>query len=222
MDALLAFSAFYKLSIDTLIKVDLSKISERQIQDMQMGNDPYISGTQLRVLATTVLPDNTDNIELVPEKAKAGYTSGYADPEYIEQLPVFSLPMVKKDRKYRTFPITGDSMLPIPSGSWVTAEYMDDWRTIRNGEACILVTHSEGIVFKIVENNLQTDRSLRLISLNPAFDPYTIEAADVCEVWRFVHYISERMPEPPDATAMLARQVAALQADMASIRSRMG
>jgi hypothetical protein len=34
-----------------------------------------------------VTPDNRENIELVNEKAKAGYTTGYADPEFIGDLP---------------------------------------------------------------------------------------------------------------------------------------
>jgi len=52
----------------------------------------YIKGSNLRVLATTVDIANNENIEMVAEKAKAGYTTGYADPEFISELPVFQFP----------------------------------------------------------------------------------------------------------------------------------
>ena len=38
---------------------------------------------------------NRDNIELVPVKAKAGYTAGYNDPEFISSLPTFQLPFLR-------------------------------------------------------------------------------------------------------------------------------
>jgi hypothetical protein len=74
---------------------------------------------------------------MVPEKAKAGYTTGYSDPEFISELPVFQFPLLSKNKKYRTFQISGDSMLPIPEGAWVTGEYVQDWSLIPSGTACI-------------------------------------------------------------------------------------
>jgi len=222
MENLLIFSQFYKLSIDTLIKVDLSKLSERQILEMEMGNDPYLAGTQLRVLATTVNADNEDNIELVPEKAKAGYTTGFADPEFIEQLPTFNMPMLKRDRKYRTFAISGDSMHPIPSGAYVTAEYMDDWRNVKTGDACIVVTREDGIVFKIVENNLNTERQLTLISLNPLFEPYKVAASEVSEIWKFVHYISEVIPDNAVADDSITNTLVLLHQELSKVKKHIG
>jgi phage repressor protein C with HTH and peptisase S24 domain len=222
MENLLLFSQFYKLSIDTLIKVDLSKLSERQVLEMEMGNDPFLAGTQLRVLATTVNADNEDNVELVPEKAKAGYATGYADPEFIEQLPTFNMPMLKQGKKYRTFAITGDSMHPIPSGSYVTASYLDDWRTVKTGDACIIVTHEDGVVFKIVENNIQTNRTLRLISLNPLFEPYNVSVSEVSEIWKFVHYISEVIPENAVANDSITNTLVMLQQELMKVKQHVG
>lgn len=221
MDALIAFSSFYKISIDSLIKQDFSKLSERQILEMEMGNDPYIMGTQLRVLATTVGSDNEENIELVPIKAKAGYTNGFADPEFIESLPAFRLPMLRGDRKYRTFPISGDSMLPIPDGSWVTGEYIDDWRNIRQGDAYILVTVSEGIVFKMVESKASDMRALELKSLNPLYKNYELEISDLKEVWHFVHYISDEIPEPQLSKDGLMSGFLALQEQMDKVNKKL-
>jgi len=129
LDGLLTFSKYYKVSIDTLVKVDMSKLSQFQLMDLERGNDVYVTGSRLRVLATTVDSQNRENIEVVPLKAKAGYKNGYADPDFVKKLPSFQLPILLSDRKYRMFQISGDSMLPIPDKSWVIGEYLETGTT---------------------------------------------------------------------------------------------
>ena len=154
IDILVSFSGYFNMSIDTLLKIDMTRLSESQLGELERGYDAYVKGSNLRVLTTTVNSGNRENIELVAEKAKAGYTTGYADPEYIGELPVFTLPFLSDKRKYRTFQLKGDSMLPIPDGSWVTGEFLQDWMNIKSGNAYIVFTLNDGIVFKIIENNL--------------------------------------------------------------------
>ena len=134
IEILISFSGYYNMSIDTMLKVDLTRLSESQLGELERGYDAYIKGSNLRVLATTVDSGNRENIELVAEKAKAGYRTGYADPEYIGELPVFNLPFLSEKRKYRTFQLRGDSMLPIPEGSWVTGEFLQDWMQVVSGK----------------------------------------------------------------------------------------
>ena len=76
-ELLLKVSEYFKVSIDKLLKVDLTVLSESQLGILERGGDVDISGRQLRVLATTVDAQDRENVELVPEKAKAGYTTGY-------------------------------------------------------------------------------------------------------------------------------------------------
>jgi len=140
LNALMRFSEFYGVAIDTLVKMDLPSLSESQLLQLEQGYDIYVKGSNLRVLATTVDQDNEENIELVNEKAKAGYATGFADPDYIKVLPTFKLPFLSKQKKYRTFQVSGDSMLPIPDGSYVTGEFVQDWNFIRNHHAYIVLT----------------------------------------------------------------------------------
>ena len=86
IDVLISLSNSFGVSVDTLLKIDLKKLSEFQLSELERGFDVYIRGSQLRILSTTTDSNNAENIELVPEKAKAGYTTGYADPEYISEL----------------------------------------------------------------------------------------------------------------------------------------
>ena len=108
LDILLLFSAYYNIAIDTLLKVDLSKLRETQLQQLEHGEDVFLRGGNLRVLASTVNAHNQENIELVPVKAQAGYTNGFADPEYISELQVFQLPFLSGEKKYRSFQLQGD------------------------------------------------------------------------------------------------------------------
>jgi len=222
LEALVALSGYYNVSIDTLIRVDLSKLSESQLSQLERGFDVFIKGEGLRVLVSTVDSQNRENIELVPEKAKAGYATGYSDPQYIEELPRFQLPFLSKEKKYRTFQVSGDSMLPILHGSWVTGEYMQDWTTIKSGEPCVVLTYDEGIVFKVVENHVVDKQMLILHSLNPVYRSYSVEASSVKEIWRFVHYISSEMPPSTATNELLVKTVADLKNDLELMKKKIG
>lgn len=218
INALIAFSDYYNISIDTLIKVNLQSLSESQLSELERGYDVFIKGSQLRVLTTTIDQENNENIELINEKAKAGYKNGYADPEYISELPSFQLPFLSKEKKYRTFQISGDSMLPIPDKAFVTAEFVQDWNFIKSGEAYIILTLDDGIVFKIVENQLQTNNSFKLISLNEIYDPYEVHVKEIKEIWKFVNYISNDMPDELTSQEQLQKSVNELKTDVEEIK----
>ena len=211
IDTLIRISDYYGFSLDTLLKLNFSEMSDSEILQIELGNDAYIKGSNIRVLTGTVDNFNNENIELVSLKAKAGYTRGFADPEYVKVLPVFQLPFLSKDKKYRTFQISGDSMLPIPNGSWVTGEFIQNWHSLKNGDACIILTLDDGIVFKCVENNLKSNKMLGVYSLNKEYKPYSINAVDIKEIWKFVNYISPEIPQDPNDTTILHKEVANLR-----------
>ena len=222
IDILVSFSGYFNMSIDTLLKIDIAMLSESQLGELERGYDAYVKGSNLRVLATTVDRQNRENIELVGEKAKAGYATGYADPEYIGELPVFRLPFLSDNRKYRTFQLRGDSMLPIPDGSWVTGEFLQDWRNITDGKAYVVLTLNDGIVFKIIENNIAKDGKLVLYSLNPLYEPYEVHINDVKEIWNFVNYISSQLPEPVLPEKQIYRSIANMKNDLERIKAKLG
>lgn len=221
VEVLLAFSDYFKISVDTLIKIDLATLPESQLVQLERGYDVFIKGSKLRVLATTVDSDNNENIELVSEKAKAGYTSGFSDPEYIRVLPTFKLPFLSRERKYRTFQISGDSMLPIPDKSYVTGEFIDNWEYIKDGQPCIVLTLDDGIVFKVVENKIDTGGKLILHSLNTLYPAYDIAIGDVKEIWKFVNYISSEMPDRNIEQDELATEIKALRQEVKAIQTKL-
>jgi len=219
LDLLVRFSKYFRISIDTLVKIDLSKLGESQLSELERGNDVYITGSRLRVLATTIDSYNKENIEMVSHKARAGYRSGYADPDYIKKLPTFQLPILFNDRKYRMFQLSGDSMNPIPDKSWVIGEYLENWFEIKDGQAYIILTIDDGIVFKLVNNNLKKKRTLELVSLNEEFKPYEVQANEVKEVWKFCNYISSEMPDTSVQKHSIFSKIERMEKEIGELKS---
>ena len=218
IELLFRIADFFGVSLDVLIKKDLEKFSERQFIELEKGNDAYITGSKLRVLTSIVNEKNQENIELVSVRARAGYMSGYGDPEYLKRLPVFSLPFLHKERKYRAFQINGDSMLPIPDKSYIVAEYMQNLNDVKDGEGCIVVTSDDGIVFKTIINQIKKNKTLLLSSLNSFYEPYELAVNKVRELWKFVCYISLEIPEPVMTNETLVSTVMKLQKNVSQLQ----
>ncbi len=194
-DTLMKISKYFSLPIDVFLKENLHEFSELKLTNLENGFNVDVSGRKLRVLTTTVNYENEENIELVPLTARAGYTQGLYDPEYIKVLPTFQLPFLAKDRKYRSFPISGDSMPPISDGSFVTGEFIQNWNYLKNGYPYIIITKDEGIVFKIVYNQLKKNKTILLCSTNLQYKPYEVKIDEILEIWKFTNYINSEAPE---------------------------
>lgn len=220
IQSLILLSDFFHVAIDTLLRVDLSKLRESQLYELEHGQDVFLKGSNLRVLATTVDQHNRENIELVSEKAKAGYTTGFADPEFISELPVFHLPFLSPERKYRTFQISGDSMLPIPHGAWVTGEFVSNWNEIKSGGLYVVLTLNEGLVFKQLKNELAEHGHFQMISLNTEYKTYQLAATEIREIWKFVHYISREVVEPKLTDHAFGQQLKILTDEVRELKKR--
>jgi hypothetical protein len=221
LEALLSFSKYYRVSIDTLVKVNLSKLSEFQLSDLERGHDVFVTGAKLRVLATTVDSSNKENIEVVPIKAKAGYKNGFSDPDFIKKLPTFQLPILFGERKYRMFQISGDSMLPIPDKSWVIGEYVENFYDIKDKQAYVILTKEDGIVFKIANNQIKKKKSLLLESLNPAYDPYEVPINEISEVWKFCNYLSSEIPDKYWEKDKILQRIERMESEMNQIKGEL-
>ena len=195
LDTLIAISDYFKLTLDSLARMDLSQLNNFSLRELESGFSRDLEGKYLRILCSTVNNQGRENIELVPLKSRAGYTTGYKDPEYIGSLPTFQLPFLLKDRKYRTFQLEGDSMLPIPDKAFVVGEYVQNLLTLKDGTAYIIVTLDEGIVFKVVYNQVKKRKKLLLRSFNHSYKPYEIDLDKVVEAWKFTTYFSSEMPD---------------------------
>jgi transcriptional regulator with XRE-family HTH domain len=184
LEILLVISDYLGVSVDILLREDLERYSEYKLREM-LETDHFLRGRNLRILTTTVDATGRELIEVVSQRAKASYLAGFADPDYIEELPRFSLPFLPTDKKHRVFQVDGDSMLPIPDGAWIVCEYMDDWTAIKDGEKYVIVTEQDGVTFKIAYNQVKEGQRLLLCSGNPIYKPFEVPVSELREVWRY-------------------------------------
>jgi transcriptional regulator with XRE-family HTH domain len=209
-DLLKKLAVYFDVSLDDFINETI---------DDNWVPKPKGDPSNLRILSITVDKEDNENIEMVPLKASAGYLNGYADPEYVAQLPKFYLPMFKQGT-YRAFEINGDSMLPLQSGSIIIGEYLERWTDIKPGDTYVVVSKTEGVVYKRIANKFKDNKKLKLVSDNPVYDPYDVAGEDILEIWKAKAYFSTHLPEPsPEPTmesltgmmAQMQRSIAGLQ-----------
>lgn len=209
-------SHFYKVNIDDLLELDLSK---------EQHKEKDVKGSAIRILPIIVDKNDEEQITVVPSKASAGYLNGFADVEFVEQLPTFNLPVneLSTNRTYRIFQIQGDSMLPVTSGSYIISEYVQNWETIKDESTYIVISQSEGIVYKRIKNRLGTDQVIDLKSDNTLYPTFTIPIDEVVEVWKAKGVISFNLDEPDVTNNQLSRMNAMLmelQQEMKSLKSK--
>lgn len=212
LSTLVNIARLFEISLDQLITQDLSAEQPAALVVQQKKPENF------RVLAITVDQENKEFIELVPQKASAGYLNGYADPEFIEELPRFRLPMLSTLGTHRAFEIKGDSMLPIASGTVIIGRYIDDWSEIKDGTPCIVVSQNEGVVFKRVYNKIKNRAMLRLHSDNPVFDPYEVPVEEVNEIWEAKAFISSTFPIADFSLSKLTSIVMDLQQEVIKLK----
>ncbi len=175
IDFLIEIGNFFEISLDILIKYDLAKLKDYNL--LKIGNE--------RVLFPITVTENDEElIEIIPEEASAGYLQGYTDPEYIEHLNKIKLPFLPTGT-HRAFPIKGDSMLPVKSGSYIVARFIEDARDIKNGKTYIIITQNDGIVYKRIFDKIDEHNMLLLSSDNKKYDPYYVPVDEVLELWEY-------------------------------------
>lgn len=204
LEVLEAVGELFKLSLDELL---LTEVGENK--------GGYMARRRAQKLAA-----GATEIPFVPVKAAAGYLAGYADPEYIDELNTFTLPMIGAGT-YRAFEILGDSMLPTPSGSIIIGEMTMGIDDVKSNQTYIIVSRNDGIVYKRVVRNGKSKAKLTLVSDNTAYQPYSMNAADIVEIWKASFVISKANVQPRWDVHQLASVVSNLQDQVATLKNKM-
>ncbi len=204
IDVLEVVCDIFKLTLDDILRKDLSD-----------NKSNYLAKRRAMKLAS-----GRPDIPFVPVKAAAGYLAGFEDPEFIDELNTFTLPMLTGGN-YRAFEIVGDSMLPTPSGSVIVGEKLENLDDVKNNVACIVISRNEGIVYKRVQKNGRQKNKLTLVSDNPVFHPYTVNAEEVLEMWQAQVVISRTNSQNRWDMSQLATVVSDLQQQVTSLKKRM-
>ena len=198
--------SIFKLSLDELLLKDLTVAKN--------------GGTYIDKRRALKMESSWQEIQFVPVKAAAGYLAGYADPEFIDELNTFTLPMLAPGN-YRAFEIVGDSMLPTPSGSVIVGEKIEDLEEVKTNNTYIVVSRSGGIVYKRINRNNRAKNKVTLISDNPQYEPYHINTEDIIEVWKAQMVITKANTQQRWDVNQLAGMVNTLQEQVISLKKKM-
>lgn len=208
LECLQKISRYYHVSIDLLLSFDIRRVPYEDLLQLEEN----------RILLPITVDSHGENkIEILSEKAQAGYLTGYSDPEFIEALQHISLPFLRNG-KYRAFPVTGDSMPPHKEGSFIVGEYVEKFDHIIDGKTYILVTKTNGIAYKRL-----TKKGTNLLvatSDNTIYQPYEVKASEILELWRFASSIATKEFEHDDLSLQSVKDVMqGLRNDFTALRT---
>jgi len=210
LNNLLKMCEVFQISLDNILKNDVSKLLESQY----LKSDSQ----DVKVLSITVDKLGEENIELINQKASAGYLNSYSDFEFIQNLPKFQLPFLNFSGTHRAFEIKGDSMLPLTSGSIVIGKYIEDIGFVKDGKTYVLLTKEDGIVYKRVE---LLDNSIKLISDNKEYEPYQIANLDILEIWEAIAFFSLDFPNPNNEYSNIKSHINNLYANLDDLKKKL-
>jgi transcriptional regulator with XRE-family HTH domain len=211
-----AICALFNISLEEFLFQDLS----------EKGNAGAETGSSMsyldrrRSMKTDKSSSSAPIVPFVPVKAAAGYLAGYADPEFLDELNTFTLPMLAPG-DYRAFEIIGDSMLPTPSGSVIVGEKVDSIKDVKNSNTYIVVSNADGVVYKRIITNDDNKNKITLLSDNPLYEPYQVNSEDIVEVWKAVYIIHKAGAQPMWNVDQLAGVVNSLQDKISNLRRTM-
>lgn len=146
---------------------------------------------------------NFMHIPVVPIYAQAGFLKGFGDGKYMESLP--TMPVVT-DRNfkgnYMIFEVRGDSMDDGSSRSLVSGDKLmarevrqEYWHSTLHYRSWffVIVHRTEGILVKqIVSHDVETGVII-CHSLNPLFEDFKINLADVAQLYNVVQIVAREM-----------------------------
>lgn len=204
IEILEAVADMFKLTLDDLLRRDVSD-----------NKNSYLSRRRALKMAA-----GRADIPFVPVKAAAGYLAGYADPEFIDELNTFTLPMLAGG-DYRAFEIVGDSMMPTPSGSVIVGEKVQSMEEIKTNNTYVVVSKTDGIVYKRILKNSRQKNKFTFVSDNPSYQPYNVNAEEILEVWQAQMVISKANTQQRWDVNNLANLVTNLQQQVGMLKKRM-
>ena len=210
LDCLQRISRYFHVSIDLLLSFDIRRV-------------PYENLIQLEenriLLPITVDSDGENRIEILPYKAKAGYLSGYSDPEFIEKLQQMQLPFLTKG-KFRAFPVEGDSMPPHNDKSFIVGKYIEKLADIKEGKTYVVLSRNDGIVYKRIYRKPERETIFVFHSDNIVYKPYEVNANEILEVWEHVCSFCTQEFQPDDLGVMNVKDMfQQLRLEISALRS---
>lgn len=135
---------------------------------------------------------HTLEVRLVTNKAKAGWSDGYYNEEYLEDMPIVVIDADDNYKgKYLAFEVAGDSMEPdylegdivicreVQRHLWNSKLHFKDWDFV--------IAHStQGIMLKeVIDHNVETG-DIICHSINPRHEDFTLNLREIAHLYNVV------------------------------------
>jgi transcriptional regulator with XRE-family HTH domain/signal peptidase I len=249
LNTLEKIASFFDISMDELISVDLSKGTLIEYKEAEEDQDVDNSGKTLSQTGQILPPINEDmpvsvvgntlfpyrrfqapkiitvdsqgeeNIIYVPVKARAGYLSGYGDPQFIQSLSAYRLPGYTNGT-YRIFEVEGHSMFPtLQDADRVIARWADI-SEVRDDRVYVLVTRFSGILIKRLINRHHEGKIIVKSDNNPTgeFPTIVLDVDEVTEIWYVVERWTRQLPGPGE----IYKRLVNIEAELAMLKQKFG
>ena len=164
------------------------------------GSLSVVSEPQTGLISPKVITVDTagnENCLYVPVKARAGYLSGYNDPQFIETLPAYRLPNVNNGT-FRIFEVEGHSMFNTFHDKDKAIGRWDNLKNIKDGRIYVLITKNDGILIKRLINRASEGVIICKSDNNykGEYPPIVLDINEILEVWYVTDKWTKQMGEP--------------------------
>ena len=132
------------------------------------------------------------NIQLVTRFRFNEYLVRNADFHFLKTLQNFTIPTLPSG-DYRAFEAGEDFAF---EGALLIGSLVKNWNEIIDSKNYILVTKSQGIIYRRVYNQVKIKGTLLLSTDNNRFPSTEISITDVIETWAIKAFVSQILPEP--------------------------
>lgn len=188
----------------------LRKEPSREKLEIIISHYPDINLTWLLTGEGTMLksdkPEDSSAAPFVPERhvlvpvvsayARAGYLTGYADPEYIQALPTIDFtPEHEMHGHYVAFEVKGDSMDDGSKEGYIDGELVicrevgrHLWQhdKLHINKRDFVIVCSDGILIKRIADHDVAAHQITIHSLNPEYPDRVIDLAEVLQIFSVV------------------------------------
>lgn len=246
LDVLVKAAEIFNVSVDQLVSRLLNESAVPKqptnglptVNEISTQSDLSQSGKyRKRKIAENFSKSSTPSLEsvqrlrLVPKSEYKHYFFNAVDDDYIRSLPEIQLPLLPStNSQYRAFEVTDDSMQPVLEGSVVVGFQLDSIQQAQDGKTYVLITRTEGVLFRRVYNHIARSGQLLLEATHPDYaqQQLSVMGREV-EAWEVVLYLSPEMPTPETPSSshemdmpQLTRLVLDLQQEVLRLKEEVG
>ena len=112
-------------------------------------------------------------------------------------------------------------MPPHTDTSFVVGRYVESLGEIRAGKTYILITQSEGIIYKRLKK--RTEDAVTVSSDNMVYAPYDIKLSDIAQIWEFACSFNMKEADPDDlANINVKDALISVRREIQDVRQQLG